>query len=82
MVQSNIYFGCGLRSTKFDSRLDGIWGWFIIFHVKMVKTIESILGLGMVNSFVGLQGLESKKIMQMCKVCHLKFLRKVRFHTF
>jgi hypothetical protein len=64
MVQSGIYFGCSTGGNKFDSKLEGRRGWFTIFHVKVVKKVTCILRLGKGNSFLGLQYLEAKEIMQ------------------
>jgi hypothetical protein len=52
---------CGI---KLDSRLEGRRGWFTIVHVKETKKVTSILRLGKKNSFIGLQNLEAKEIVQ------------------
>jgi hypothetical protein len=39
-------------------------GWFTIFHVEATKKVTSILRLGKKNSFIGLQNLEAKEIVQ------------------
>jgi hypothetical protein len=62
---NGIYFGCGTGGSKFDFRLEGRWGWFTIFYMKATKKVTCILRLGKGNSFLGLQDLEAKKIMQM-----------------
>jgi hypothetical protein len=41
------------------------------FHVKVMKKVTSILRLGKKNSFLGLQNLEAKEIVQ--KVLSLSF---------
>jgi hypothetical protein len=64
MVQSGINFGRSTGGNKFDSRLEGRRGWFRIFHVKAMKKVTSILRLGKKNSFLGLQNLEAKEIVQ------------------
>lgn len=56
MVQSSIYCGCGIGGSKFESRLKGRWGWFIIFHVKVMKKVTNILRMGKENSFLGFLG--------------------------
>jgi hypothetical protein len=38
--------------------------WFTIIHVKAMKKVTSILRLGKKNSFIGLQNLEAKEIVQ------------------
>ena len=65
MVQSGIDLGCGIGGSKFDSKLEGRWGWFTIFHVREVKKAACIIGIGKGNAFLGLQYLEAKKIMEM-----------------
>ena len=50
---------------NFNSKLEGRRGWFIIFHVKAMKKVTSILGPNKKYSFFGLQDSEAKKIMQM-----------------
>jgi hypothetical protein len=64
MVQCGVYFGCIIGGNKFDATLEGRWGWFTIFHVKVVKKVTCILRLGKGNSFIGLQYMEAKEIMQ------------------
>ena len=64
MVHSSNYFECDTSGSKFDSKLEWRWGWFIVFHVKATKKVTCILRLGKGNSFLGLQDLEAKKIMQ------------------
>jgi hypothetical protein len=51
-------------ASKLDSRLEGRRGWFTIIHVKVMKKVTSILRLGKKNSFIGLQNLEAKEIVQ------------------
>ena len=63
-IQSNIYFGRSACERKIDSKLKGRRGWFTIFHVKATKKVTCILGLRKGNSFLRLQGSETKKIMQ------------------
>jgi hypothetical protein len=64
MVQSGIDFTSNIGGSNFDSRLEGRRGWFKIFHVKVVKEITCILRLGKGNTFLSLQHLEAKEIMQ------------------
>jgi hypothetical protein len=64
MVQGGINFGRSTGGNKLDSRLEGRRGWFTIFHVKAMKKVTSILRLGKKNSFIGLQNLEAKEIVQ------------------
>ena len=40
MIQSGIYFGCGKDGNKFNSRVNGRWGWLTIFHVKVKRSHE------------------------------------------
>jgi hypothetical protein len=49
---------------KIESILEGRRGWFTIFHVEAMKNFTSILRLGKKNSFIGLQNLEAKEIVQ------------------
>jgi hypothetical protein len=51
-------------AVNLDSRLEGRRGWFTIIHVKAMKKVTSILRLGKKNSFIGLQNLEAKEIVQ------------------
>jgi hypothetical protein len=51
MVQSDINFKRSTGGNKFDSRLKGIRGCFLIFHVKVKKKVTTILRLGKKNSF-------------------------------
>jgi hypothetical protein len=46
------------------ARMEGRRGWFTIVHVKATKKVTSILRLGKKNSFIGLQNLEAKEIVQ------------------
>jgi hypothetical protein len=80
MVQSGINFGRSTDGSKIDSRLEGRRVWFTIFHVEATKKVTSILRLGQKNSFIGLQNLEAKEIVQKAQVCHFKFLLTVGFH--
>jgi cell division protein FtsI/penicillin-binding protein 2 len=62
--QSDIDFGSSTMEKKFDSKLEGRRGWFRIFHVKTTKKFTCTLRLGKGNSFLSLQYLEAKEIMQ------------------
>jgi hypothetical protein len=64
MVQSGINFRSSTSGNKFDSRLEGRRGWFRIIHVKAVKKVTRVLRQGKKNSFLDLQYLEVKEIMQ------------------
>jgi hypothetical protein len=48
--------------------------------MKATKKVTSILRLGKKNSFIGLQNLEMKEIVQKAHVGHFKFLLKAGFH--
>jgi hypothetical protein len=63
-----------------NSRLERRRGHFTIIHVKATNKVTSILKLGKKNSFIGLQNLEAKEIVQKSQVCHFKFLLKSSFH--
>ena len=65
MIQGGINFGRSTGGKKLDSRLEGRRGWFTIFHVEATKKVANILIMGKKNSFIGLQNLEAKEIMQM-----------------
>jgi hypothetical protein len=47
-----------------DSILKGRGGSFTIFHVEVMKKVTIILRPGKINSFIGLQNLEAKEIVQ------------------
>ena len=47
------------------NRPEGRRVWFTSFHVEATKKVTSILRLGKKDSFLGLQDIETKKIMQM-----------------
>jgi hypothetical protein len=47
-----------------ESKLEGRRGWFTIVHLKETKKVTSILRMGKKNSFIGLQNLEAKEIVQ------------------
>jgi hypothetical protein len=47
--------------------------------VKVENKVTCILRLGNGNSFLGLQYLEAKEIMQKNSICHFKFLLKAQF---
>ena len=79
-IQGDIDFRGSTSGIKFDSKLEGRRRWFTIFHVKVTKKVTSILTLGNKYSFFTLKYLEAKKIMQMSKVIHFKFLLKTIFH--
>jgi hypothetical protein len=64
MVQSGINFERSTSGRKFNSIMEGRRYWFIIFHVKVMKKVTSILRLEKKNSFLGLQNLEAKEIVQ------------------
>jgi hypothetical protein len=64
IVQGGINFGRSTGGSKIDSRLEGRRGWFTIVHVKEMKKVTSILILGKKNSFISLQNLEAKEIVQ------------------
>ena len=64
MVQGGNNFGRSTGGSNLDFRMEGRRGWFTIFHVKVMKKVTSILRLGKKNSFLGLQYLEAKEIMQ------------------
>jgi hypothetical protein len=64
MVQSAINFGRSTSGIKIDSILERRRGWFTIFHVEATKKVTSILRLGKKNSFIGLENLEAKEIVQ------------------
>jgi hypothetical protein len=64
MVQGGINFRRSTGGSKLDSRLEGRRGWFTIIHVKVTKKVTNILRLGKKNSFIGLQNLEAKEIVQ------------------
>jgi hypothetical protein len=64
MIQSGINFRRSTCGSKFESILEERRGWFRIFHVKATKKVISILRLGKKISFLGLQNLEAKEIMQ------------------
>jgi hypothetical protein len=53
-----------IGGRKLDSRLEGRRHWFTIIHVKATKKVTIILRLGKKNSFIGLQNLEAKEIVQ------------------
>jgi hypothetical protein len=63
-VQGGINFRRSTGGNKLDSKLEGRRGWFTIFHVKAMKKVTHILRLGKKNSFIGLQNLEAKEIVQ------------------
>jgi hypothetical protein len=65
MIQSGMNFSSSTGGNKFDSKLEGRRGWFRIIHVKVTKKVTSILRLGNKNSFLGLQNLEAKEIVEM-----------------
>jgi hypothetical protein len=64
MLQSGINFGRSIGGNKLDSRLEGRRGCFRVFHVKLVKKVTSIHRLRNKYSFVGLQYLEAKEMVQ------------------
>jgi hypothetical protein len=64
MVQGGIKFGRSTSGSKIDSKVEGRMGWFTIFHVKEMKNVTSILGLGKKDSLISLQNLEAKEIVQ------------------
>ena len=64
MIQGGIYFRGSTSGKKFDCKLEGRRGWFRIFHVEVTKKVTRILRLGKKDSFIGLQDLETKKIMK------------------
>jgi hypothetical protein len=64
MIQGGVNFRRSTGGRKIDSRLEGRRGWFTIIHVKVMKKVTSILRLGKKNSFIGLQNLEAKEIVQ------------------
>jgi hypothetical protein len=45
-----------------------------------MKKVRSILRLGNKNSFLGLENMEAKEIVQKSYICHFKFLLKDCFH--
>jgi hypothetical protein len=64
MVQGGINFGRITGGSKLESILEGRSGWFTIIHVKVRKKVTRLLRLGNKNSFIGLQNLEAKEIVQ------------------
>jgi len=64
MVQSGINFRSSTGGSKFDSKLEGRRCMFTIFYVKVANKVICILRLGKGNSFLSLQYLEVKEIMQ------------------
>ena len=64
MVQSGINFGRNTCGNKIESILKGRREYFTIFHVKAMNKFTSILRFGKKNSFIGLQNLEAKEIVQ------------------
>ena len=64
MVQGGINFRRSTGGSKLDSILEVRMGWFTIIHVKATKKVTSILRPGKKNSFIGLQNLEAKEIVQ------------------
>ena len=64
MIESGIYFGGSTCERQLDSKLKGKRDWFTIFHVKATEKVTGILRLRNVNSFLRLQYLKTKKIMQ------------------
>jgi hypothetical protein len=80
MVQGGIKFGRSTSVSEFDSRMEGIRGFFRIFHVKVTKKVTNILRLGKKNVFLGFQNLEAKEIVQIAQYNHFKFLLTASFH--
>jgi hypothetical protein len=64
MVQCGINFWISTGGSKLDSRMEGRSGWFTIIHVKAMKKVTDILRLGKKNSFISLQNLEAKEVVQ------------------
>jgi hypothetical protein len=64
MVQSGINFGRNTGGSKFDTIMEGRRGRFRVFYMKEMKKVTRRLRLGKKNSFLGLQNLEAKKIVQ------------------
>jgi hypothetical protein len=63
-VQGGINFRISTGGSKLDSRLEGRGGSFTIVHVKLMEKVTRILRLGKKNSFIGLQNMEAKEILQ------------------
>jgi hypothetical protein len=64
MVESGINFGRSTGGSKLDSKREERRGWFTIFHVEATKKVTRILRPRKKNSFLGLQNLEAKEIVQ------------------
>jgi hypothetical protein len=64
MIQSGINFRISTGGNKLESRMKGRRDGLQSFHVKVMKKVTQILRLGKKNSFICLQNLEAKEIVQ------------------